>query len=342
MAAGDVTAETFSSRKVCLARAREHLNERGYKAARATLDRGERQWPDIGFEHEYLTLLGHVAWRQRCFKEARRYLRLATRHENCHIEARFLLGRALLDSHRIEESIQVLDAVLDDKDGLVPYRVHAGGALSVAYAALGLNKSSQDALEKSAAFGLISGQLLADEGYRLMRIGAYAEAEVQLAKGLQIDATCEDAFFRLSNTLYIQGKLDPAQEVLAYGIEQSPENVSFYELMAEMYGARGQHKEASAFLKRTLELSPDYDGADFSRFSLACALYRSGRVEGAALAFDSLLATHPRSQLRDTTEHRANALHMRKVNSKAAKLIGFPRKLQKRAYCAPNTLARNL
>lgn len=342
MAAGDVTAESFSSRKVCLARAREHLNNRAFRAARNTLQKGLKQWPALSFEHEYLTLMGHVALRQRCLKEARRYLHLAARQEDCHVEARFLLGRALLDSQRIEDAVRVLDAVLQDEDELVPYRVHAGGALSVAYSALGLNKSSQDALEKSAGFGLISAQLLADEGFRLMRIGAYPEAEVQLAKGLQVDATCEDAFYRLSNALLIQNKLEPALEVLAYGIEQSPENVSFYELMARMYELRGQHKEAAAFLKRALEVSPECDNADFTRFELAGSLYHAGRSEAAAMAFREVLAQHPRTSLRRTVEARMVALEQRKPNAKAARLTSFPRKLQKRAYCAPNTLANVL
>src|SRR5690606_23077415 len=153
-------------------------------------------------DHEYLTVLGHIAFRQGCFREARGLLNRATANPDCHVEARFLLGRTLFDSGRIEHAIRVLEDILHDEDGLVPYRVHAGGALSVAYSALGLNKGSQDALEEAAKFGLISAQLLADEGYRLMRVGAYPEAEVQLAKGLQVDSTCEDAFFRLCNTLY--------------------------------------------------------------------------------------------------------------------------------------------
>lgn len=342
MAAGDVTAESFSSRKACLARAREHLNNRAFRAARNTLHRGLKQWPAMSFEHEYLTLIGHVALRQRCLKEARRHLHLAARQEDCHVEARFLLGRAMLDSGRIEDAVRVLDAVLQDEDELVPYRVHAGGALSVAYSALGLNKSSQDALEKSASFGLISAQLLADEGYRLMRIGAYPEAEVQLAKGLQVDATCEDAFFRLSSALMIQNKLDPALEVLAYGIEQSPENVGFYELMARMYESRGQHKEAAAFLKRALEVSPECDGADAIRFELACSLYHAGRAEAATMAFREMLSQHPRSELRRLAQARLDALEKRKPNAKAGRLSNFPRKLQKRAYCAPNTLANVL
>ncbi len=341
MAAGDVTAESFSSRKVCLARAREHINNRAFRAARNTLAKGVRQWPVLAFEHEFLTLTGHVAWRQRCLKEACRVLRMACRQEDCHVEARFLLGRALLDSNRLEDSVRVLDAVLQDEDELVPYRVHAGGALSVAYSALGLNKSSQDALEKAASFGLISAQLLADEGFRLMRIGAYPEAEVQLAKGLQVDATCEDAFFRLSNALFIQGKLDPALEVLAYGIEQSPENVMFYELMSEMYEARGQFKEAAAFLKRALEVSPDCDSAAASRFQLGVSLYHAGRAEGALLAFRDLLQQHPRTEFKPGALARIKALEARN-KGKAARLSDFPRKLQKRAYCAPNTLANVL
>ena len=340
--ASDITAQSFSSRKVCLARAREHLANRAYSSARQTLERGLRQWPDLDSEHEYQTLLGHIAFRQGCYREARGLLNKASRDPACHVEARFLLGRALLEGGRVEQAVVVLDAILNDEKQLVPYRVHAGGALSVAYSAMGLNKSSQDALEVAAKFGLISAQLLADEGYRLMRVGAYPEAEVQLAKGLQVDSTCEDAFFRLCNTLYIQEKTEPAMEVLAYGIEQSQEFVPFYTLMSELYNTRGQFKESGAFLKRALELVPGADDADTSRFMMANALQRAGRAEGAIMAYREVIERSPRTRYKKEAKLRLDALSNKPKSAKAGRLTRFPRKLQKRAYCAPNTLANVL
>ena len=340
--ASDITAQSFSSRKVCLGRAREHLANRAYSSARQTLERGVRQWPDLEFDHEHETVLGSVAYRQGCFREARGLLTRATEDEDCHVEARFLLGRAHMAAGYVEQSIVVLDAILNNEEELVPYRVHAGGALSVAYSAIGLNKSSQDALEIAAGFGLISAQLLADEGFRLMRVGAYPEAEVQLAKGLQVDSTCEDAFFRLCNTLYIQEKIEPAMEVLAYGIEQSPEFAPFYKLMAELYSSRGQFKESGAFLKRAIELKPEADDADELRFMMATALQRAGRIEGAMLGYRDLLKQRPRTSLKFETGLRLKALESRKKDAPAKRLNEFPRKLQKRAYCAPNTLANVL
>jgi tetratricopeptide (TPR) repeat protein len=327
MSAGDVTAESFSNRKVCLARAREHLGNRAYRSARQTLERGVRQWPQFEFEHTYQTALGHVAWKQGSLKEARRLLRLAMRDPDCHVEAPFILGRALLDMGQIENSISLLAGILTDEEALVPYRVHAGGALSVAYSALGLNKSSQDALEDAAEFGLISAQLLADEGFRLLRIGAYPEAEVQLAKGLQVDNTCEDAFLRLSDTLFIQGKTEPAMEVLAFGIEQSPEYAPFYRFMSELYTSRDQHKESSAFLKRALELSPHADDADMLQYMLAQSLYRSGRADASVSTMRDLLKAFPRTRLRTDVQRRLDALEKRKPDAETQRLQGFPRKL---------------
>lgn len=325
-----------------MSRAREHFANRAYQSARQTLTRGAEQWPDLEFHHEWLTVLGNVAFRQQCFREARRLLNLACRDEDAHVEAKFMLGRCMLEAGRFERAVHILDGILKDEDGLVPYRVHAGGALSVAYSALGLNKSSQDALELASEFGLISAQLLADEGFRLMRIGAYPEAEVQLAKGLQVDSTCEDAFFRLCNTLFIQQKIEPAMEVLAYGIEQSPEFVPFYQLMSELYSSRGQYKESGAFLRRALEISPDCDAADMMRFMLARALQRSGRYKGAVMAYNELLNESPRSRYRNDVKLRLEALDNLDEDADAARLAPFPRKLQKRAYCAPNTLANVL
>ena len=342
MAAGDITAETFSSRKVCLARAREHLTNRSYESAVNTLDKGLRQWPDAELDHAWLTLSGHISLKRGEFKKARRHLSLAAKDADSHTEARYLLGLSMLALGKYDRATEVFEALLADEDELVPYRVHAGSALSVAYSAQGLNKSSQDVLEVAASFDLVSAQLLADEGFRLMRVGAYAEAEVQLARALQVDPTCEDAFSRLANTLLITGKTEPALEVLAYGIEQSQEATIFYRLMAEVYTTRTQYAEAAAFIKRAMEISPNADDITDLRFMLADSLYSAGRVQAAKVVFKSLIDDHPRAQITINARNRWKALENADTDAAVSRMQSFPCKLQKRAYCAPNTMANVL
>lgn len=339
---GDITAQSFSSRKVCLARAREHIANHAYAAAEQTLRRGAQQWSDLEFDPEWLTVLGHVAWRRERKRQAIGLLRRAAGDPDAHVEARFLLGRVLLDCGLFERGIAVLRAVADDENQLVPYRAHAQSALCAAYAAMGLNKSSQDAIERAAAFSLVSAQLLADEGYRLLRVGGFKEAEVQLAKALQIDATCEEAFERLAGALYIQGKLDSALEVLAYAIEQSQEFVPLYKLMGEVHVTRNKHREAAAFFKRGLEISPDGDAADQLLYLQARALHRAGFSDQALVSFRELAQRFPRSDLVAEANARAAALNQPKKGAKTRRLENFPRVLQKRAFCAPNTLANVL
>lgn len=342
MAPGDVTAQSFSSRKVCLARAREHIANHAYAAAEQTLTRGCEQWPDLSFDSEWLTVLGHAAWRRHRKREAAGLLRRAAREEDTHVESRFLLGRVLVDCGMFDRGVEVLRRVADDADGLVPYRAHALSALCVAYAAMGLNKSAQDAIEKAAAFGLVSAQLLADEGYRLLRIGAFKEAEVQLAKALQIDATCEDAFERLAGVLYVQGKLDSAMEVLAYAIEQSAEHLPLHQLMGEVHVTRNKHREAAAFFKHAAEISPNGDNVDELLYLQGRALHRAGFSEQALACFRQLLERRPRSSLVPEVQARVNALGAPKKGARTRRLENFPRVLQKRSYCAPNTLANVL
>src|SRR5690606_27090404 len=55
-----------------------------------------------------------------------------------------------------------------------------------------------------------------------------------------------------------------------------------------------------------------------------------------------LLQQHPRTSLRRDAELRLRALEQRAKDARSARLNNFPRKLQKRAYCAPNTLANVL
>lgn len=342
MASGDITAQTFSSRKVCLARAREHISNHAYNAANQTLNRGCEQWSDLEFDPEWLVLAGHVAWRQERLADAARLLRLAVKDPAGHVEARFLLGRVWLEQGKLERAAAMLAGIANDEQGLVPYRMHAGSALCVAWAAMGLNKASQEAIEKAAAFGLISAQLLADEGYRLAHVGGFKEAEVQLAKALQIDSTCEEAFARLGATLFAQDKLDGATEVLIYAIEQSGEYLPLYRLMGEISLHKGRYREAAAFYKRCVEVSPHGAHVDACTFSAGQALQRGGFLEPAMAEYNTVIGKHPRSDLVPQARARVEALKRRGKGARQKRLERFPRVLQKRNYCAPNTLANVL
>lgn len=339
---GDITAQSFSSRKVCLARAREHIANHAYAAAEQTLARGLHQWNDLDFDSEWLSIFGHVAWRRERKREAMSRLRKAASDPDAHVEARFLLGRVMLDCGLFERAVTTLRKISEDADQLVPYRAHACSALCVAYSAMGLNKSSQDSIEKAASFSLVSAQLLADEGYRLLRVGGFKEAEVQLAKALQIDATCEEAFARLANALYVQGKLDSALEVLAYAIEQSSEYVPLYKLMGEVHVTRNKHREAAAFFKRGIEISPEGDDVDTLLYLQGRALHRSGFSDQALVCFRELIEKHPRSDWLAEAKARAASLDAPRKGAKTRRLENFPRVLQKRSFCAPNTLANVL
>ncbi|MCC6574751.1 MAG: tetratricopeptide repeat protein [Planctomycetes bacterium] len=342
MASGDITAQTFSSRKVCLARAREHMSGHAYGAAGQTLKRGVEQWPDFSFDPDWLTLSGHVAWRQERLAEAARFLRLAIKDPSAHVEARFLLGRVLLDQGKVERAAALLSTIANNENGLVPYRMHAGSALCVAYAAMGLNKLSQEAIEKAAAFGLISAQLLADEGYRLAHVGGFKEAEVQLAKALQIDSTCEEAFARLANVLYVQDKIEGANEVLLYAIEQSGEYLPLYRLLGEISLHRNKFRESAAFYKRCIEISPASAHTDACHYCAGQALQRGGFVDGAMGEYRDLVKKFPRSDLAPQARVRLGSLEKRARAPRQRRLEKFPRVLQKRNYCAPNTLANVL
>src|SRR5690606_32465320 len=116
----------------------------------------------------------------------------------------------------------------------------------------------------------------------------------------------------------------------------------FYILMSELYSSRGQYKEAGAFLKRALEISPQADDADQTRFMMAQALQRADRLEAAVMGYRDVLAKHPRTRLKPDIELRLGALQARSKGAKIERLVNFPNKLQKRAYCAPNTLANVL
>jgi tetratricopeptide (TPR) repeat protein len=289
---------------------------------------------------EYWHLRGKTARALERYKEARQCFRRAMQEPRFAVEAQYELGRAWLLGGRYELAVEAFLEVASNDKARIPYRVHAYGGLGRAFAALERPGSSQQALEQAQKFGLISAQLVADDGYRLVTLGAVAEARAQLVQAIEIDGGCTDAIALLADLLHVDGESLQALKLLEYGIEQSPGSLQLYSQLAEICHSIGRFSDAVTVYLHCISLSPEGANADATRLSCARALYAEGRVADCRGMLASLLAVHKKSRFRREAHHRLSALTS--GDSRRALIEGFPRTLMRREYCAPNTLANAL
>ncbi|MCK6439213.1 MAG: tetratricopeptide repeat protein [Planctomycetes bacterium] len=330
----------FTGPEGCIERVRDYVSERNILGALAAIEHGKKHFSGMMELPEAQLLAGKIArWRER-FKEARQWFRRAAQHKPFHTESMYEIGRVWLEAGRTELAVDAFLDVVEDEHALIPYRTHAWAGLCVCFAGLERMKSAEEAIRKAASFGLISAQLLADEARYLTIGGASEEAQAQLARALQIDTSCVDAFELLANLFHIGGRSQEAKEILAYGIENSPHSLKLMALMAEVHSSIGEYRESAAFHRRCLEISPAGANADSTRLSFARCFYGAGRTKNAIAELEALLQRHPRSTHRREARERLKALSSDARNKHT--IANFPRKLQKRNYCAPNTLANVL
>lgn len=339
-ASSDTALQTPPRVAECCERVRAFLGERNIAAAAQAFDEGCEEHPGMALTAEGQLLKGRIArWRER-YKEARRCFRLAARDARFAVECRYEIGRVWLEAERTELAVEALLAVAQDETALIPWRAHAWSGLCVAFSALEREASAEEAIKRAASFGLISAQLLTDEAYHLVVAGSIEEAQGQLARAIQIDLGCVDAFVMLANLFHIRGRAKEAKEILAYGIEQSPHAIKLFALMAEIHFSRGEYREAAAFYRRTLELSPDGANTDANRLCFARCCYRAGHPKQTVVELKALLARHSKSAYRrDARELLTNLGEGGRAFHTIEK---FPRELQQRNYCGPNTLANVL
>src|SRR5215472_2435401 len=86
------------------------------------------------------------------------------------------------------------------------------------------------------------------------------------------------------------GRVTEAKSVLIGLLAQSPHNPDALNLMAEIAGREGQHREAETLLARCVQTSP---GIDYYRYNHALALERLGGLDSALAETDVLIKSEP-------------------------------------------------
>ncbi len=110
------------------------------------------------------------------------------------------------------------------------------------------------------------------EGNKFFEEGRYAEAEAKYRQSLDEEGDNFKALFNLGNALYMQGRLDEAQEVfdaLSYGAPSDEGRASALHNLGNAYLGAGQIPKSIEAYKRALRLMPDEED---TRYNLAYAL----------------------------------------------------------------------
>jgi len=94
----------------------------------------------------------------------------------------------------------------------------------------------------------------------------------------------------MANSLFADGDLAPAEQIVRDYLAQDEGNVGALRLLARICMERGALAEAQVRLERAVHLAPDYDDA---RFDLAAALLQQQKHEQARVQTGDLLTREP-------------------------------------------------
>jgi tetratricopeptide (TPR) repeat protein len=116
--------------------------------------------------------------------------------------------------------------------------------------------------------------------------------EAQQARARQIKAGVRDPALMAAAAALVDGKLDPAEQILRDYLAARPDEPAAIRMMAEIAARLGHHDDAEALLVRCLKIAPSFAAA---RHNLATVLYRQGRSEDSLIQLAQLLAREPRN-----------------------------------------------
>ena len=205
-----------------------------------------------------------------------------------HWNALYLLGTALLQLGRFDESIEFLKHV-SEKRRDVP---DAGNNLGIAYKAMGRWDEAARAFEATMGAHPQYDQAFFNLGTLLQERGKAADAEQVFRRGLAVNPVDLAMRHGLAKTLKAQSKWDDASNCYRQVVETNSQNVDAAVDLGFVLIKQGHLDQAAAEFHRILEIRPDY-GEVHSNLSY---LYeRQGELERAAAAARRAIELSPSS-----------------------------------------------
>ncbi|MFP6809129.1 MAG: sulfotransferase [Pseudomonadales bacterium] len=213
---------------------------------------------------------------------ARQILRTHPRDANMLL----VLGVALMRQNKFEEALKYLSKSVKNAPGL------AGGheQYGLALAALGRFNEAEESLQRALALDPNSKTVHAKLTRLQLMQGKDEESRKTRERMFEINPQLQK--LQEARTLQADGKLDEARKIVKSVLREDPVDVNALSSMAGICMAQDAFNDAEAFLRKALELAPDF-GHAWSLLSLA--LKEQSKFDEAVNALEKACSLEPKN-----------------------------------------------
>ncbi|MEI6535331.1 MAG: tetratricopeptide repeat protein, partial [Verrucomicrobiaceae bacterium] len=238
-----------------------------------------------------LLALGTLTWRQSSIYQNEETLWRATLTENptC-LVAHNNLGRALLESGRLDESKMHLEKALELKPGYAEAHYNLGGLFDQA----GQQDESLAHLDLAIKSNPGYAEAHNNLGVLLQRKGRLDEALPHFQESLKINPGYAAAHLGLGNALLQKGQANEALEHFKQAIEIKPRFAEAHFALAGLLMQKGLPEDAMTHFELAVECNPRYAEA---HNNLGILLAQRGRLDEAEAHYQKAVEVLPRYAL---------------------------------------------
>jgi tetratricopeptide (TPR) repeat protein len=246
--------------EACLRLCEYYLDEDKYDAVRRIASRGLDVTAQRAQVRRLYYYSGMADYHEHRIPDAARKLRIASRTETEHADARFYLGLCYLRLGRPEDAVDAIERAVRMSPGNPYWETKLGEAL----------KRTGRAEEADARFGAVEGtleqaiehspedaELHVWAGSLLGDMGRVVDAERELKKAIELDPKSAEALNSLGYMWAEEGmNLDEALELIKRALEIEPDSGPIVDSLGWVYFKQGRYKDALRELERAVELGP--------------------------------------------------------------------------------------
>ena len=231
--------------------------------ARALAERGLEQSPSPQLQH----LAGLIQCRLGDVEAGVDWLRRASESDSANIAFRVMLARALIDSGRAQEALQVAPP----PDGTTAPELALWHVRAEAAAAAGEKALVLQALARLCSAGIGDWRIWRDYGEALESAEQWVEASRAFEQAIRLNPGDLSLQQRLAKALARGGRHERSADELQKWVEASPPDAFNRIVLARLFANLGRHDEADAQLNQAARLATGTDWSGDAEGLLAIA-----------------------------------------------------------------------
>ena len=299
---------------------------RQYRNTLEFLQKGEKQVEDFYInEPQALLLLGQVHFHLCNYSEAKKYLFQATKNIKSTKLARYYLAKLLIVQGNFSKASGLLLSLIADFPNDKSYKIHSYALLATCEMKMGRVQVSEDYRQKAENKGFHSSDLLLEHARYLMLQESWDEAANYFGEAANVDPTNTQAYFHLANLFYLHRQFSKAEEILAYGLNNAPEEIDLYMLLGDIRKTQARYEDAVHLYQLAMEINPtSYFGA-YITYQLAECYYLIHDLPLSKNHFNDVIKNFSTSNLCSEAQFFLNNLETRiKRGSERIRIENFP------------------